>query len=106
MTKTCLFSACGRLFGPNPDRPLKDFAKRKFCSVSCASANKAEVARMRLIEDVEWIIDHDHPHSVAKRVGYGDVNNLADKLRDNGRGDLSDKLIRGLERWRAYEVTG
>ena len=99
-SKTCEFGECMVQISATPGRSIEEFNRRRFCSTSCAAKFKNHAARARLIEDVEWIVDHDHPHSVAKRVGYGKVEDLINKLQRNGRYDLANKLVRNLQRYR------
>ena len=50
--------------------------------------------RAALIEDVEFLLGKDEPWSIARRVGYSDVDALADRLRRCGRHDLARLMQR------------
>ena len=97
MTKTC--QECGVEFGPTRGWDAA-FKARTYCSTQCHGAHVKRVSRANLIEDVEWIVDHDHPDSVAERVGYKDGRSLRDRLYDIGEPELAEKLSRNLERYR------
>lgn len=93
--KVCENRDCGKEFGPTKGRGAAAWAVRRFCSQKCAM----HIRKGTIIEDVAWIIDHDHPESVAKRVGYGKVSDLINKLGRLGANDLAEKLSRNLERY-------
>lgn len=96
--KECL--QCSRQFTKPRGCSVEEWPKRRFCSNSCWGIFRKNETRGRLIEDVSWIVDHDNPHSVAKRVGYGRVEDLINKLSRIGQPELAEKLVRGVERWR------
>lgn len=90
---------CGEEFSAQPGRAGKQWEIRRFCSLSCGSKAKAHAIRTHLQEEVAWIVDHDHPESVARRVGYGSVDDLVNKLHRTGAHQLAEKLVRNLERY-------
>lgn len=94
--KVCANPDCRKEFGITKGRGPGQWAARRFCSQKCGSYMRTR----RLIEDVEWIIDHDHPESVARRVGYSSVDSLVGKLHRNGADALAEKLVRNIKRYR------
>lgn len=103
--KTCANATCGKEFYKPARQGANVWANRKYCCQPCSVEAIGRAKRERLAEDVAWIVDHDHPHSVAQRVGYGNVDDLINKLHRNGHPQLAEKLVRNLERWRAYTVS-
>ena len=46
-------------------------------------------------EDVEWLLGHEHPERIARRLGYSCLPNLTDQLRRWDRVDLVKRLSPG-----------
>lgn len=102
MTKTC--DHCQAVFSrPSKCGPVK-WETRRFCSLPCVGRARGAATRAHLISEVAWIVDHDHPESVAKRVGYTNLADLIDKLRRMGAPELAEKLARNRDRYRRGEI--
>ena len=101
-TKKC--KRCKAAFQRTGKQSATTWSKRRFCSVGCSNKHRGALAHKRLVEDVAWIVDHDHPDSVAKRVGYGTAKDLLSKLRDTGASELADKLARSVDRYKRGEL--
>jgi hypothetical protein len=88
---------CGNGYARTRAESPAHWARRRFCSRSCAgqwsSLMAAERRRLAKIEDAEWIIGTDAPERIARRLGYGDPENLRDVLRRWGRDDLASRLL-------------
>lgn len=95
MGKQCENETCDQTYERGRSQAYAAFEKQKYCSKDCAD----EVRKGHLVEDVAWIVDHDHPESVAKRVGYGSATGLVNKLRKLGEVELADKLAGNIERY-------
>ena len=103
-SKVCLNTRCGKTFTKRRKTSSGAWNKQRFCSVGCGSAFRYADHQKHLQEEVAWIVDHDHPESVAKRVGYGKAEDLINKLRRTGAPELADKLARSAERYRLGEI--
>ena len=104
--KTCKRSDCGGSIARRSRDTDANWEQRLYCSSNCHNVQRGREARERLVEDVEWIVDHDNPHSVAKRVGYTNVADLMSRLDDIGHPELSAKLAAGMTRWHFYTEAG
>jgi hypothetical protein len=96
-TKTC--QNCGTEF-PRPSKTgPASWAARKFCNLTCAGEHRGRMQQQHLHSEVAWIMHHDHPESVARRVGYARVGDLIQSLRRTGAPELADTLARNLDRY-------
>lgn len=82
---------CGATLTPT----TKDPRPRRYCGRDCfhaADRARKTLRRTALIEDLEWIIDVDHPERVARRLGFASPENLSRKLYVWGRPDLAQRM--------------
>lgn len=100
--KTC--KECGIEFSKPRKTSPSDWAKRRFCTKPCVGAYRRREGQEHLHIEVAWIMDHDNPESVARRVGYRSAADLVSRLRVTGAVELADKLARNVERYRKGEI--
>lgn len=100
MNPICQNPACGREIPRDKRLSLVRHMARAFCSLQC----NADERKARLADDVAWIVDHDNPINVARRVGWSDPHELLWRLRKNGATAVADKYARSLERYRMEQA--
>ena len=98
--RTCAGKDCENPLVKRHNESAARFEARIYCGRSCASKGKAQEGRERvraerrkyLIGEVEFLVGTDTPDSLARRLGYANLDNLADALIKWGRRDLAAKL--------------
>lgn len=102
MTKECLH--CGeplerKRYDPtqtNPRGKLEPpiiFERRRYCDRTCASRGAALYKDWELKEELDFLLETDTPDSIAKRLGYRDIDSLANRLRKNGQTELLERTL-------------
>src|SRR5690349_8301651 len=99
-SKVCGGDDCTTVYFRSRRYSQVEWEKRTYCSSACS----LEARKSHIVEDVEWIIDTDHPESIARRVGYSKPENLVNRLRKLGAVELADKLARKIERYRVAAI--
>lgn len=102
MTKIC--ENCGVEFARTSKTGAEAWETRRFCGNGCHNEQRGREAREHTHNEVAWIMDHDHPQSVAERVGWKNIDDLLKYLRNTGAPQLADRLADNLARYEAGKI--